>query len=236
MKKLLFVILLFSLLSLLFISCTVAPPKNTTIESDKELTVSYSLADLESFIKDRIAESALFFDDESHPPLFYSELDEQFPVEVLNPGNDGVIMGYTVYRITEGGYYYVFFGHGAPVDAPSHSSADCSDKEHMLVYNCAYYGALNKKSDFKSLKVGVSTAEDVLKIDPNAQWRSFSARGRVSSSLIRNNQVVEITYTNIEPGKTPIEPCQLVIKKIEIVPIEQSSSYFYNVPVGDLPG
>ena len=239
MKKTVSTVLICILLFFLT-SCVIgSKEEKPTIESDKELTKVYSLADLEGFIKNRNGYTLMNFGDGTKKFLFYPELNEKFPVEVVNRRDDTDFdIAYTVYRVSDGGYYYVFWGHAHSQQEHDEDSSlilNCTDTNHMCVYYSAYYGPYKKQGDFASLKVGVSTAEDVRKIDPDFEYDFMSIRGRRSYSLIDKDNVLEIKYTLAESKEVSYDYSSLIIEEINIVPIEESGSLFKAVFDGDMP-
>ena len=206
---------------------------NLTIESDKLLTHSYPLADLENFIKDRNSNKRYRVFEKNEPTLlFYNELNEKFPIEVLKYGDE---RAYTVYRVEEGGYYYVFWSHAYPSGGtPCDGSAEnvCTDTEHMIVYFSAYLGSYVKALDIFFLRKNMSTAKDVMMIDPNLEFVSFS-RGYVSYSLLNKTMILEVWYTYTY--SEDMDYSDLIIKDFNIYPINKSESCFRDVAIEDMP-
>ena len=71
-----------------------------TLESN--LTKEYDLNELRSFFRGSNANESIGFGS-TISPLLFSEVNYRYPVEILRTG------GYSVYRVSQGGYFYVFW-------------------------------------------------------------------------------------------------------------------------------
>ena len=103
---------------------------NENLDSDMRLenvlSRSYDIVELESYIKSRDVHIPFNNPDGSEKLLFYHELNEKFPVEVLRYGRKSQTTAYSVYRVTQGGYYYVFWTHAT---LNQEEPADWEDKD-----------------------------------------------------------------------------------------------------------
>ena len=75
--------------------------ENDTKTLESALTKEYDLNELRSFFKDSRANESIGFGS-AKPALMFREVDHRYPVEILRTG------GYSVYRVRQGGYFYVF--------------------------------------------------------------------------------------------------------------------------------
>lgn len=101
--------------------------------------------------------------------IYIDEANKHFPITNLRQATDpldGSAYGnpYSVYRITEGGYFYVFW------DIFSDDSLDSNETWRHGVPIAAqtmYLKETPSNLDFSHIEPGKSTAEDVAKVDPN---------------------------------------------------------------------
>lgn len=149
-----------------------------TLES--ALTKEYDLNELRLFFKDsRANENGVLGSDK--PALMFREVDHRYPVEILRTG------GYSVYRVRQGGYFYVFWV------TPLVGDADRSNGEPS-VYFSAYLASDISPDLFDSITPGVSTAEDIRKIDPSFELSFLISNGTYSYSYLNDESVLQIEY------------------------------------------
>lgn len=204
---------------------------------DAVLMQVYDLVELENFIKPRNANVASLA--EFDGILYYDELNAQFPVEVIRYGDDTTDIPYTVYKVSGGGYYFVFWSWAYPkdqADALRNKTDAHKNTEYMCVYFSAYIGANKSILDFMSLKPGTSTAEDVRKIDADFDYVSLS-RGRFSYSLLNDKKVLEIKYThkNTAEADDIFSFEDLVVQEVKIISIDDSPSCYRLIWQEDFP-
>lgn len=151
-----------------------------TLESN--LTKEYDLNELRAFFKDRNANENIGFGS-NVSALTFSEVNDKYPIEILRTG------GYSVYRVRQGGYYYVFW------IKPSAADTDQSNSE-PTVYFSAYLSSDISPDRFDSLKPEISTAEDVQQIDPSFELSFLISSGTFSYSYINDDEILQIEYEN----------------------------------------
>lgn len=184
----------------------------------KLLTQKYDLEELTEFFEERSGNVDFY----GNPPLLFSEVNEMFPVEVFRPGD------YTVYKVRQGGYFYVFWYYVVPYD-PDGGTA--SEGEYA-VYFTAY---LRKKKDiaaFDSLIPGVSTAEDVRKIDPYLEIDFLRSSGTFSYSYLNKDEILEVKYKEV--GNIDGYD-DLIVENIEILSKSFPVSRYSYILQQDLP-
>ena len=168
------------------------------------LTVTYSLEELRGFFGETsMNENLIYSTDENKPDLSINSVDSRFPIECLRRN------GYSVYKVTEGGYFYVFWVR--TFNPFPEIESDYTDD--ASVYFTAHITSLKKASDFKSIRLGISTAEDVARIDPAFELCFLMSSRTSSFSLLDNGSVMEIWYKwggSIESRK------DLIVKRIEV--------------------
>ena len=149
-----------------------------TLES--ALTKEYDLNELRLFFKDsRANENGVL--GSAKPALMFREVDHRYPVEILRTG------GYSVYRVRQGGYFYVFWV------TPLVGDADRSNGEPS-VYFSAYLASNISPDLFDSVTPGISTAEDIRKIDPSFELSFLISNGTYSYSYLNDGSVLQIEY------------------------------------------
>lgn len=118
---------------------------------DKVLTETYKLQELRELLGDH--DYILTFAN-TEEKLYLNEVHEAFPIECLKED-------YAVYAVEEGGYYYVqWWARGAL------KAGEILDLSTAKVTECWYVPRVCVESDFDSIVMGVSTADDIRAIDP----------------------------------------------------------------------
>lgn len=202
---------------------------------DDKLTATYNIEDLEGYIRERHA-SLFRYQEKLSDVLFYDELNEKFPVQMLHYEEHKSTLAYTVYQVEQGGYYYVFWSHIYPVESKDDipQFPDWENTQYMCIYHSAYIKSPKSLRDFRTLKPGVHTAADVLSLDPYAELVILS-RGRFTYSWIDEDTVLEIEYSPDEEYVDNMELEHLVIKKISTVARIDSASCFGKICKEDIP-
>ncbi len=180
------------------------------------LTEKYDLAELTDYFQKRNANDSALTGVSSN--LCYNDVNVRFPIELTRPE------GYSVYKVSQGGLYYVFWSEIVDTDT------DIS-KLNPAVYFSSYISSENDASAFKSLQVGISTAEDVKKIDPFFELSFMESSGVFSYSFLNDAKVIQIEYSsnsNINSFK------DLKVKDISVLPRKESASRYSTVLSQDL--
>lgn len=144
------------------------------------LTTEYSLKELETFFANTsLHEEGVFGTADDTRNLTMREVHRSYPIACLRKN------GYSVYKVKEGGYFYVFWCSST---APDGTVDD-------VVYFTAHLSALKKADDFDAIEAGVSTAEDVCRIDPTCEFLFQLSSRTPSYSLLDDGTVMEICYS-----------------------------------------
>lgn len=178
---------------LLFASCGIEKEENNmndilfneyvmddTKTLEGNLTKEYDLNELRSFFRGSNANESIGFGS-TISPLLFSEVNDRYPVEILRTG------GYSVYRVSQGGYFYVFWIE------PFTTGTSQSNSEPS-VYFSAYLSSNISTDLFDSLTLGNSTAEDVQRIDPSFELSFLNSNGIFSYSYINDETILQIEY------------------------------------------
>ncbi|MDR0890015.1 MAG: hypothetical protein LBM28_05140 [Oscillospiraceae bacterium] len=158
---------------------------------DEILTKKYPLEELYDFFGEIPEIEGSGYDEfEYKPDLSIQHVDERFPIECFRTKE------YVVYEVSEGGYFYVFLSLDdfQPNTAQNHPSQNANSAS---VHFTAYLDSSSPRtaSDFDSLQIGVSTAEDVAKIDPALQMMFVYSSRTPSFSLLSDGSIMEICYS-----------------------------------------
>ena len=187
-----------------------------TLESN--LTKEYDLNELRSFFKGSNANESIGFGS-TVSALRFSEVNYRYPVEILRTG------GYSVYRVSQGGYFYVFW------IKPFATGTSQSNSEPS-VYFSAYLTSDISPDLFDSLTPGISTAEDVQRIDPSFELSFLNSNGIFSYSYINDETILQIEYAyqeNIDGYD------DLIVKDIAIVARASAPTKYSALLFSDLP-
>ena len=187
-----------------------------TLESN--LTKEYDLNELRSFFKGSNANESIGFGS-TVSALRFSEVNYRYPVEILRTG------GYSVYRVSQGGYFYVFW------IKPFATGTSQSNSEPS-VYFSAYLTSDISPDLFDSLTPGISTAEDVQRIDPSFELSFLNSNGIFSYSYINDETILQIEYAyqeNIDGYD------DLIVKEKMIVARDSAPTRYSALLLRDLP-
>ena len=187
-----------------------------TLESN--LTKEYDLNELISFFKGSNANESIGFGS-TVSALRFSEVNYRYPVEILRTG------GYSVYRVSQGGYFYVFW------IKPFATGTSQSNSEPS-VYFSAYLTSDISPDLFDSLTPGISTAEDVQRIDPSFELSFLISNGIFSYSYINDETILQIEYAyqeNIDGYD------DLIVKEKMIVARDSAPTRYSAILLSDLP-
>lgn len=182
------------------------------------LTKEYDLDELSAFFKDSNANERIGFGSDG-AALTFREVNSSYPVEILRTG------GYSVYKVRQGGYFYVFWAEPLPAEAGQ------SDSE-PTVYFSAYLSGDRAPGLFDSLTPGVSTAEEVRRLDPSFELSFLYSSGIFSYSYRDEETVFQIEYTGQENWDGYDD---LTVKEITTVARASASSGYSALLSADLP-
>lgn len=148
---------------------------------DRLLTREYGLDEISEFFGIKTYKETDFY----YPYILNSEeytmdmVNERFPIECLRGGETYTNMGvgfYTVYRIKEGGYFYLIWYMSNPIKA----------------IEGYYIKELAPAEEIHNLKMYENTYEDVLKIAPDST--TFCETSSTYSITPLDNDMTVVTY------------------------------------------
>ena len=192
---------------------------NDTVPLSEALTKEYTAAELSEF----------FSGVSEYPitpivnPVTYSAANERYPIEVLRSG------GYSVYRVSDGGYFYVFW-------VTDHTSGN----DEPIVYFSAYLSSVQDPKKFDELEIGISTAEDVKRIDPASELVIRTSDCAVSYSFLNEKKLLSIEYSHDCSLNETDRLQDLIVKDIQVVkrsiaPDNMQYSRYSLILPGDFP-
>lgn len=184
------------------------------------ITKEYSLQELRSFFGEAAPnELNVFGKNNNETDLTINSVNERFPIECLRKN------GYSVYKVSDGGYFYVFWDKSFD---PLHNSKS----DNATVYFTAHISSLKKAGDFDSLQEGLSTAEDVAKIDPAFELTFLLSSKTPSYSLLDDGTIMEICYSYNDGIESR---SNLIMENKRVISKEKCPSKLATVLSTDLP-
>lgn len=212
--------------------------KGFIIDNSKPLSEiishEYSLKELTDFFDGRTMNDYLTFcvDPESCSELSIEEVDAGFPVECLRKNNLTV---YSVYKVSEGGYFYVFWGISVASRINENGvatvvSLDPIDAHVDMALHISSLEVLKSASDFDSIKEGISTAQDVALIDPAFQLNPLYSSCLPSFTFLNDRTVMRICYDR-NTDRSSLSDLTVVSKEI----VSEEHSPLGSVLLRDLP-
>ena len=142
------------------------------------LTREYSLSEMD-----------LFFRNDSDGGLSLDSVESFCPVEVLRE-NDSIF--YTVYKVKEGGYWYLFWGTIFNYDPISFETIP----KCPFVASTIYLKDIKDASTFNALNIGQSTSKEVFEIDPYLEWDPFGSYATYSYSILNKDLMAVVQYVD----------------------------------------
>ena len=147
--------------------------------------------------------------------LRITEVNQKFPVELVRESGY-----YSVYKVIEGGYYYIFW------TAPVNKSIEPS------VSFAAYLAGNRDSSLFDGLTNGVHTAQDVEAIDPSFELQYLMSSGIYSYSFLDEETLIQIKYKR-DPQVSDYH--SLLIENITLIKRNLAPSNYRMILSDDLP-
>lgn len=138
---------------------------------------------------------------------------------------------YSVFKVTEGGYYYVFWN----AIAAGLDYTGTGELEDRVAGDMLYVTSLKSIEDFAAIEPGVSTATDVAKLDTASEFCFGMGRGIASWHLLNDGSVVEIMYSATDSWYETHSRSDLIVKSIEIFKTETTRSLLVKIDPNDLP-
>ena len=164
---------------------------NVSKPLEEVLTKEYPLKELEQFFYGSNSTAILENREES---LYYNEVNKMFPVETMRQNR------YSVYKVKEGGYFYVFWDRYYP-NVESIIFDEELKPDNMCVQFTTYIKEQRSISKFDSIKTNVTTLKDVVLIDPYTELDVLSSK-TCSYSFLNDREMLKIVYKHRTDGRT----------------------------------
>lgn len=184
----------------------------------KTIKREYDLDTLKKYFGEVSAMESSLFENLDYKSKNIKEVDEQFPIEILRYNNSCL---YSVYKVIDGGYYYVFY-------SISYKEDDINQKD-IMVTDTFYITTPRTIEEFSSLIPNQSTYNDLIKISNTTELITIKSNELVSYTLIDDKVILKTTYNNESIDNIN----ELVITKLEYV--EKGETYLSCILKEDLP-
>ena len=191
---------------------------------------TYGLQDLQDYFGQIPPNECAIYGSGSNAERFsISNINKAFPVECIR--QNGVLCYYSVYKVREGGYFYVFWTKS---NGMLDLSGETQANDNATAYSAVYIPSLKKASDFNAINPGISTAEDVAQIDPAIELTFLMSSGVRSFSLLEDGTVLEFQY---EYDGDITSRRDLIVKSstVHSKEVASSVSYLASIFLTDLP-
>lgn len=175
------------------------------------LTTEYELSDLYHFFGENICEGdriiALNNSENLPMPRTWEDVNQRFPVQCLRYYKN---THYSVYKVKNGGYFYVFWN--VPILNPPYMESLYDMTTHVITTRTSVYiDQLPTIFSFWSIAKGQTTAGDVEKIDPCMELDLLSSSVK-SYSRLQSGKILVIYYDH----RVIENKADLIVDKIEI--------------------
>ncbi len=185
------------------------------IESIKN---KYSLEDLRNFFGVFSQQEIVFLNINAQTNYTIKEVNKAFSIEIIRNNNDSL---YSIYKVTEGGLYFVFYSISYPQN-------DIDDKK-ITVSNTIYINSLKKLDDFKEITIDKSDYSDILNISSATELILILSSNISSYTLLENGKLLKVTY-KFDENITDLK--DLIVENIEEV--EDGATALKNILNQDL--
>lgn len=192
---------------------------------DELITCEYELKDLKNFFGNMLDLKSDEISNTQNTNFFiWSEVNSSFPVQCVRYHNN---VHYSVYKVKEGGYYYVFWM--VPIAKPAEIATPEQERDIKTIWS-VYLDNFVSASAFKSIVKHYSTARDVLAIDPHMEL-NLSGSTVASYSLLSDGRVLVIRYSFDKFDSLK----DLIVVDIAIYKKESTASHLSAISMDDLP-
>ncbi len=195
---------------------------NSTPLGDHDLE-EYGLKELQGYFGKYSPSYDKYISDTTPASSFYpSHINMCFPIRcarsVALQYGDGTTTThyYTVYKVREGGHYYVFWN---------------TRNDELGICYAGYLPETRSIEDFDSLIEYESDFDDVYAIDPSADMRIDSSGAPRSYHLLTTGELLKIEYKYTRLSG----PEDLIVTNMEVLPANNDVGYLAQVYEGDLP-
>lgn len=184
----------------------------------------YSIKDIQSYFKATYSNEREYFNELgtlADQKDLMDSVNKTFKIECLRKS---LYNYYTVYKVKEGGHFFVFWQHA-------------NSKDYVI--SSFYMPNVKTLEEFKTIKEGKSSFEEVKKIDPSVELNTSLSSGIYSYCLLDSGDVLSIKFDMyklqdiINQGKT-ITRRDLIVGNKE-VKSRETSNFIEQIMNKDLP-
>ena len=202
---------------------------NGTEDNKPGFTVAYDLNELRTYFESGHQNESMWGLGGEKPKLTRVAVRIKYPIEIERTSEDVGETGdrpiYAMYKVSQGGYYYVWWRY---------STDSAAGEKDSYVYFSAYLTSDRSFDMFNSIVLGESTLADVKEIDPYTQaYFEFSSHVP-SYSYINERIVLKINCMPPMYGGSNDEDYVVVSIEVRLLNDVSGCMYSYILP-GDLP-
>lgn len=190
-----------------------------TVDDEPDLSViqtTYSLSDLTAFFGNHAVRVYDVLKSDHEKTITLEQANEAFPIEVLRSGR------YAVYRVTEGGFFFVFFNWVLTEDDldkfdPRDNPWGRWEEAPVYVVGDSFFmDVLPNIESFSSIEPGVSTAQDVLNVENRTVFGLALSSCTYSHTLLSDGSILEISYQDQSDIETDNFYQRLIVDTIQV--------------------
>lgn len=190
---------------------------DNSTDLDSIITQEYSLKELENYFELSFSDEKDFFDktiDRMNEKYLMNGVTKTFKIQCLRKSTD---LYYTVYKVKEGGRYFVFWSNAS------------TENE---VIDTLYMKSIKSSDDFKNVKRNKSTLKDVREIEPSTELIRYLSNGIYSYTLLDDGDILQIKYdsnkylTRKKEGRKITEN-DLIVQEIKLS--DRKDNEFYSL-------
>ena len=183
----------------------------------ESIKTQYPLSEVLSCIQGKSLNEHLVFPDHDSMSMSFNECSEYFDLEITRYNTKDTMPLYSILRIEEGGYIYLFWS-----DTGFQSDGIIKLKFYF------YSGFQYEQTDYVSQR----TLSEVIKENPFTQFVPYMSSGIFSYSYYNKDEVLQIEY---DYPSLDQEPSVYNVKSITIINRKRTISCFSQLIDQDLP-
>ena len=201
-----------------------------TEDNKPGFTVAYDLNELRTYFESGHQNESMWGLGGEKPKLTREAVRIKYPIEIERTSEDVGETGdrpiYAMYKVSQGGYYYVWWRY---------STDSAAGEKDSYVYFSAYLTSDRSFDMFNSIVLGESTFADVKEIDPYFQFSNRYESTKVFSYCYVNEKIV-LSMRSAKPEDTESDYDDYIVESIEIkLRDDASHCEFSRILPDDLP-
>ncbi len=190
------------------------------IDDDKELDEirqTYALEELTNYYGDAGDQESAKYVYNGFKYISITEANEAFPMEILRSGQ------YTVYRVTEGGFFFVFFTRQYMIEEMTDEDwmddpwGNWDEHPDYAVAYSVYLFSLPEAEDFSVIEPGKSTGRDVLDLNTCTAFGLYLSSCAFSHTLLADGNLLQIIYSYTDNHNTDDLYQKIIVEIIQVI-------------------